>query len=57
MDGPVGAGAGVLEVALRALWCKAGGGGGRLRQATGRGEEDKTREKMVSSLTYIVSYM
>ena len=27
-----------LEVPLRALWCKARGGGGRLRQATAREE-------------------
>jgi len=30
------------EVTLRALWCKARSGGGRLRQATER--EDKRRE-------------
>jgi len=36
-----------LEVPLRALWCKARGGGGRLRQATAREEkeEEKKQEK------------
>lgn len=32
-----------LKVPLRALWRKATGGGGRLRQATAR--EDKRRER------------
>ena len=36
MDGLVDAGAEVLEVSLRAFWCKARGGGGRLRHATER---------------------
>jgi len=36
---------GGLEVPLRALWGKARGGGGRLRQATAR-EEDKSREDL-----------
>jgi len=38
-----------LEVPLRALWCKARGGGGRLRQATAReekGEEKKQEKKL-----------
>ena len=30
-----------LEVPLRALWRKAKGGGGHLRQATGRVEKEK----------------
>jgi len=34
---------GGLEVPLRALWCKARGGGGRLRHATAR--EEKEEEK------------
>ena len=36
-----------LEVLLRALWCKARGGGGRLRQVTAREEkeEEKKQEK------------
>ena len=32
---------GGLEVPLRALWCKARGGGGRLRHATDRGEREE----------------
>jgi len=34
-----------LEVPLRALWCKARGGGGRLRQGTAR--EEKEEEKRI----------
>jgi len=37
-----------LEVPLRALWCKARGGGGRLRQVTAR-EEVKRREEDLST--------
>ena len=37
-----------LEVLLRALWCKARGGGGRLRQVTAR-EEVKRREEDLST--------
>ena len=36
MDWLVDGGAEVLEVCLRAFWCKARGGGGRLRHATER---------------------
>ena len=34
-----------LEVPLRALWCKARGGGGRLRQATAREEKEEEKEE------------
>jgi hypothetical protein len=34
-----------LEVPLRTLWCKARGGGGRLRQATETGKKEKKQEK------------
>ena len=34
MDGLFDVGVEALEVCLRALWCKARGGGGRLRHAT-----------------------
>lgn len=33
-----------LDVPLRALWRKAPGGGGRLRQATAREEKEEARE-------------
>ena len=36
-----------LEVPLRALWCKATGGGGRLRHATEIGKKEKKQEKEV----------
>jgi len=38
-----------LKVPLRALWCKARGGGGRLRHATAREEkeEEKKQEKKI----------
>jgi len=32
-----------LEVLMRALWCKARGGGGRLRHATGRMKKENVR--------------
>jgi len=41
-----------LKVPLRALWGKARGGGGRLRQATAR-EEDKSREDLSTKDTSI----
>ena len=36
-----------LEVLLRALWCKARGGGGRLRHATEIVKKEKKQEKEV----------
>jgi len=33
------------EVPLRALWCKARSGGGRLRQATAREEKGKEKKQ------------
>jgi len=36
-----------LEVPLRALWCKARGGGGRLRHATEIVKKEKKQEKEV----------
>jgi hypothetical protein len=32
-------------VPLRVLWCKARGGGGRLREATETGKKEKKQEK------------
>ena len=40
------------EVPLRALWCKAKGGGGRLRQATGREEAGEDIYIEVNVLIY-----
>ena len=34
-----------VEVHLRALWCKAKGGGGRLRHATSRDEKRRERRR------------
>jgi len=34
------------EVPLRALWCKARSGGGRLQKATARVEKEKKHEKI-----------
>lgn len=46
-----------LEVPFRAFWCKARGGGGRLRQATEAGKKEKRRYKLVVSLIYILSHI
>lgn len=46
MDGLVEGGARVLEASLREFWCKARGGGGRLRQATSGGNEGNRREEV-----------
>ena len=43
-----------LEVPLRALRCKARGGGGRLRQATAR-EEKKLYIYIIVNIFYILS--
>jgi hypothetical protein len=52
MDGLLDGAAWVLEVPLRALWCKATGSGGRLRQAP-LGEGRKRREDMVIDRCFI----
>jgi hypothetical protein len=45
-------GCGDSEVHFRALWRKATGGGGRMRQATEMGRRERIRHKLVCSLIY-----
>jgi len=40
------------EVPLRAFYCRARGGGGRLRQATERGKKEKNQEKEYIYMVY-----